>query len=100
MVERWTGSMPRSPRTRVLSSIEVGSTNRASTSWKNASSRIWSNPSADHAAWTTSTSSVELLPVTIAGCVTAVTPKSSMSWPRAASFSRPTAINAASSASS
>ena len=63
---------------RALSSIDVGSTRRASTSWKNASSPTTSKPNAFQAARTTSTSKAELLPVTTAGCVGVAALKSSI----------------------
>lgn len=91
---RCAGVMPRSARTRALSSIEVGSTSPARTGWKNPSARTTLNPNSDHAAQTTSTSTAGLLPVTTAGCIATGSPKSSIAWSGALSLSQPAAINA------
>lgn len=45
-VLRCTGDTPNSASTLTASLIEVGSTSRARTNWKNAASSITSNPTA------------------------------------------------------
>ncbi|MFC5122111.1 hypothetical protein ACFPRL_01195 [Pseudoclavibacter helvolus] len=101
-VDRWTGSTPRSLMTRRLSSFEVASTNRASTSWKNASSSTTPNPSRSHEPRITSTSSCDALPSTTATPARGRPPvpgsKSSSGW-LAASLTLPACISAANWAS-
>lgn len=96
-VLRWTTSTPSSSRTLTLSDFDVGSTSRAATSWKNASSSMMSNPSFSYTVRIVSMRSPDQLDFTTADATRGLSAvaKSSVASPGSRGLALPASTRAA-----